>query len=149
MAYTFKSPETDQEWQNYFLLRWQVLREPWQQALGSERDEREDTAYHVMAVDNSQSIVGTGRLHRLANSRVQIRYMAVNPVHQGRGVGSHILMLLEEQARNWDCRDIVLNARTTHLGFYEKHKYQVIAETPRLFGIIAHKQMYKQLIQYK
>ncbi|MEJ2362384.1 MAG: thioesterase, partial [Gammaproteobacteria bacterium] len=41
MNYTYKSPQTKQEWQAYFDLRWRILRAPWQQARGSERDDLE------------------------------------------------------------------------------------------------------------
>jgi len=34
-------PETAVDRERYFDLRWRVLREPWQQPRGSERDDRE------------------------------------------------------------------------------------------------------------
>lgn len=145
MGYTFKSPEADQEWHDYFQLRWQILRAPWQQPQGSERDELEDEAFHVMALDDNRLTVGTGRLHRISNTSAQIRYMAVDPRHQGKGIGSQLLRILEDEAKISGCLEILLNARTTSLAFYQKHNYQIIGDAPELFGCIAHKQMRKQL----
>lgn len=146
MGYTFKSPESAQEWHDYFSLRWQILREPWQQPPGSERDELENEAFHVMALDDNHHTVGTGRLHRLSDTQAQIRYMAVHPLHQGKGVGRDLLIQLEIQACAWGCLEILLNARTAALEFYLHHNYQIIDEAPMLFGSIAHKRLRKLII---
>ena len=145
MAYSFKSPESEQEWRNYYQLRWQILRAPWQQPLGSERDEFENEAFHIMALDGQDTVTGVGRLHRLSANSVQIRYMAVHAQHQGKGLGSRILQQLEKQAREWEIQEILLNARTTALDFYLHHGYQITGEAPMLFDSIAHKRMRKLL----
>jgi GNAT superfamily N-acetyltransferase len=146
MGYTLKSPETEQEWHDYYQLRWQVLRAPWQQPLGSERDELENRAIHLMAIDDNHQRVGVGRIHRLSNISCQIRYMAVHPDFERKGIGSILLAGLEQQARDWRSREIVLNARTTCLVFYQKRNYKVIADAPTLFGSIVHKRMRKLLV---
>lgn len=145
MRYTFKSPETVQEWQAYYKLRWEILRAPLQQPRGSEQDELEATAYHVMAIDENGNVVGTGRLHLNDSHSAQIRYMAIKSENQRNGIGSRILALLETQARKWSCQEIVLNARATCLAFYENHNYRIVADAPHLFGKIAHKRMIKTL----
>ena len=145
MGVTYKSPESEQEWHDYFRLRWQILREPWQQPEGSECDELEGQAFHLMALDVNRNILGTGRLHRLSDSSAQIRYMAVDPQHQGKGIGSQLLRLLEDEAREWGCGEILLNARSVSLEFYLRHGYQVIGEAPMLFDSIAHQRMRKAL----
>jgi len=145
MPYTLRSPETDREWREYFQLRWRILRAPWQQSPGSERDDMEDEAYHLMAIDENSVIVGAGRIHRRSGSSAQIRYMAVDPAFQGRGIGSQLLERLEAKAQSWGCQEIVLNARTTCLDFYLKHHYRIIADAATLFDTITHKQMRKQI----
>jgi len=146
MRYTLKSPATEQEWADYFHLRWQILRAPWQQALGTERDDMEDNAFHIMVTGDDASIVGTGRIHKQNDDTAQIRYMAVAQELHGRGIGSLILERLEHKARDWHCQEIALNARSSCLGFYRKHGYEIIAEAPTLFGSIAHKRMRKRLV---
>lgn len=145
MGYTFKSPVSAQEWHDYFLLRWQILRAPWQQPRGSEQDSLEADAFHLLAKDDAGETVGVGRIHRSDSTQAQIRYMAVAPSHRERGIGGQLLVKLEEQANAWGCKDVVLNARTTSLQFYLHHGYQVIADAPTLFGCIPHKRMCKPI----
>jgi len=145
MTYFFQSPKSDQEWHDYYSLRWKMLRQPWQQPRGSEQDELEADAFHLMAQDVSGHIVGVGRLHRNSVSQAQVRYMAVLPEYQGKGIGRQLLMHLEQQARNWGSLEIILNARTTYLTFYLKQGYSVVGDADALFGSIAHKRMRKLL----
>lgn len=147
MGYLYKTPQSIEEWRSYYQLRWEVLREPWHQPAGSERDKLEEQAFHIMAVDTNQnSVVGVGRLHRLDYHRVQIRYMAVHPNHQGIGIGVQLLSRLEQQAVVLGVQEILLNARTTSLEFYLHRGYRIIEAGPLLFGTIAHMKMSKQLV---
>jgi hypothetical protein len=41
-----RSPETVEEFMQYYELRWRLLRKPWNQPKGSEKDEKEDEAFH-------------------------------------------------------------------------------------------------------
>lgn len=36
---------SDENFEEYYYLRWKVLRKPWNQPIGSEKDELEKTAY--------------------------------------------------------------------------------------------------------
>ena len=51
-----RSPATPDEWQRYYHLRWQILRAPWQQPPGSERDDLEAQAYHLMLLTEQGDI---------------------------------------------------------------------------------------------
>lgn len=141
---TLVSPQTPAEWQAYYQLRWQVLRAPWQQPLGSEQDALEQGSYHQMLVDRQGQIAAVGRLHQVDVDTAQVRYMAVAEPWQGKGVGSLILQALEQQAVTQGIKSIVLNARDSALSFYQRHGYQVMAAAPAQFGI-AHHRMQKQL----
>ena len=72
MSFELRSPEGPDEFDQYYDLRWRILRAPWQQPRGSEQDEWEDEAVHVAAFISGK-LVGTGRLHRTADDRAQIR----------------------------------------------------------------------------
>ena len=63
----------------YYAFRWQILREPWNQPPGSEKDEFESRAIHLAAWDDAGRLIGIGRLHRVAENYGQVRYMAVEP----------------------------------------------------------------------
>ena len=52
-----RSPETEQEFAAYYELRWRVLRKPWGQPSGSERDELDAAATHVAGYDEAKRLV--------------------------------------------------------------------------------------------
>ena len=135
-------PQTPAQWQAYYALRYQILRAPWQQPPGSERDDAEERASHRMIISASGDVLAVGRIQPLGEGRAQIRYMAVHADWQGKGLGQHIVAALEEQALAWQCHQIVLNARETAEGFYQKLGFIRGAPQPPLFGI-AHRQMTK------
>lgn len=139
-----RSPATPEEWQQYYQLRWQILRAPWQQPPGTERDELEAQAYHLMLLTTEGEIAAVGRLHRLEQGGAQVRYMAVATEYQGKGAGARILAALELQAVKWGCGYIRLNARDTALSFYQRNGYQQIGAAPALYGI-AHQVMQKAI----
>jgi thioesterase domain-containing protein len=139
-----RSPATPDEWQRYYHLRWQILRAPWQQPPGSERDDLEAQAYHLMLLTPQGDIAAIGRLHQLEQGGAQVRYMAVATEHQGKGAGGKVLAALELQAVKWGCGYIRLNARDTALAFYQRNGYRQIALALQLYGI-AHFVMQKQI----
>ncbi len=140
-----RSPLSAKEWQAYYKLRWQVLRAPHGQLLGSEQDELEAQAFHGSVFTEQQDIVGVGRLHRLTEQTGQIRYMAVAEAYQRQGIGIQLLNYLESIAINENMRTIKLNARENALPFYLSSGYQIIGEGPLLYGVITHKWMIKEL----
>ena len=38
-----------EEFDSYYIFRWELLRKPWAQSKGSEKDDFEDIAYHIIA----------------------------------------------------------------------------------------------------
>ena len=140
-----RSPNTEQEWCDYYLLRWQILRKPWSQPLGSERDEHENSSYHLLAIDKNKTVIGVGRIHKINDFTAQIRYMAVSDLHRHTGIGSNLLVALENKATNWSCNEIVLNARNSCQRFYQKHAYLIVEAGPTLYGSITHTKMKKNI----
>ena len=140
------TPQTEQDWQSYFALRWRLLRAPWQQPKGSEQDELEQSAYHVMAKTAEGKTVGVGRIHYNTTDEWQIRYMAVDEAYRGKGIGAMILQQLESYARSKAGKRITLNARESAIEFYLRNNYLVCGDAPILFGAIKHKRMRKILI---
>jgi len=128
-----------------FHLRWRILRQPWGQAPGSERDEFEDTAWHRIALTSDQEIIGTGRLQRTDHRTAQVRYMAVQENYRCVGVGKQILLSLEEQARLSGFKTIRLEARESALPFYQSQGYETIRKSHVLFNVIQHIEMQKAL----
>jgi predicted GNAT family N-acyltransferase len=140
-----RAPQTQEEWGAMFHLRWDILRQPWGQAPGSERDELEDSAWHRIVLTTDQEIVGTGRLHQTDHKTAQIRYMAVKENYRGMGIGKQILLSLEDQARTFGFKTIRLDAREAALPFYRNHGYETIRKSHVLFNVIQHIEMKKVL----
>jgi len=138
-------PQTEDEFTRYYELRWQVLRAPWGQPRGSERDELEDAAEHAVIFGDDGRALAVGRLHFNSSKEAQIRYMAVDPQARGRGLGRQIVEYLEAIAIERGAARIVLNAREEVMGFYAKLGYEVVSAGPTLFGAVRHRRMSKQL----
>lgn len=143
--FSLTEPVSEADWMKYFDLRWRVLRAPWNQPRGSERDEREDTSIHLMVCDASRTPLAIGRAHLNSQTEAQVRYMAVEPTMAGRGLGGRVLAGLEERAQAQGATQFVLNARKPAIPFYLKHGYTVVGTADTLFGAIEHVRMEKTL----
>lgn len=139
-----RCPATPSDWERYYDLRWRVLREPWNQPRGSERDALEARSFHAAIWDGDLPVAG-GRLHFNSTTEAQIRYMAVEPAVAGRGLGARVLEVLEAEARLHETQTIVLNSRKAAQGFYERHGYEVVGPAETMFGVIEHVRMEKRL----
>ena len=138
-------PVSSNDMDTYFHFRWKLLRAPWNQPIGSEKDELEDSAFHIMATNDQDIIVGVGRIHTIDITTAQIRYMAVSPENRNQGIGSMIINTLELQARSENISKLILNARDSAIGFYQRHSYQSIGKAHTLYNQISHTQMQKEL----
>ena len=141
-----RSPRTPEEWDQYFDLRYRVLREPWKQARGSERNEGDVQAEHF-AYFFEDRIIGVGRLDVMSPSQCQIRFMAVENMHQGTGVGKALMLHMEKQAWEHGAHEIILHAREIAIPFYKNLNYKIIEKSHLLFGEIQHYLMSKQPTQ--
>jgi predicted GNAT family N-acyltransferase len=143
-----RPPATEPEFEAYFRLRWKILREPWNQPPGSEKDARESEALHLAAWNDSGTLIAVGRLHRVTARCGQIRYMAVDASQRGCGVGTAILHELENLAVQSGVEQLILNAREDAVSFYRANGYEVIRPAHCLFGVIPHFEMRKRLRQF-
>jgi len=139
-------PNTSDEFKIYYNLRYEVLRKPWLQPKGSERDEEEETSLHRMIIDEPNGkAVAVGRLQFNTIEEAQIRYMAVSDDYQGMGYGSKIVKALDNIAREKGSRKIILQSRENAVKFYEKNGYKIIEKSYLLFDEIQHWLMEKEL----
>ena len=145
MSFVISQPDTEKEYEQYYHLRWQLLRAPWNQAEGSEVDDIEDQCFHVMAVDEINNVIAVARLQFNSNTEAQIRYMAVAREHERKGIGRELINVMEQYAQNSSCKKIVLHAREPAIGFYQKLGYKVIEKSYLLFDEIQHFRMIKEL----
>lgn len=128
-----------------FRLRYEILRKPWNQPIGSERDEQESDAWHLLAENADGRALGTARLQRLDPQTGQLRYMAVAKDLQGKGIGKMILQKAETIALENGMIRLFLQARENAVPFYLAHGYRIIEKTFLLYGEIQHFSMEKDL----
>ena len=138
------TPCSDTEITNYYQIRFDELRKPWNQLPGSEKDTMEDECVHRMAVFKDEYI-GVARLQYNQDSQAQIRYMAVKKEYQMQGVGKILILDLENIAKNNDVSEIILQSRQSAVDFYLKLNYEIIKKTHLLFDDIQHFLMRKYL----
>ena len=123
MNFNLKSPSSYQEWKEYFLFRYKILRKPIGLHRSTIRDKLEKISYHIMAANNKREIIGVGRLHFVNTKESQIRYMAVDKNFRKKGVGNAIVHKLEIHSLNNYRNKIILNARENAVIFYSKLGY--------------------------
>lgn len=139
-----RSPKTKEEWDSYYDLRYTILRAPWNQPRGSERNEGDETAKHFAFFDR-ESIIGVGRLDIMPNAIGQIRFMAVAEHQQGSGVGKNLMLHMETLAKEAQCKEIILHAREIAIPFYAKLGYLINEKSHLLFDEIQHYLMTKNI----
>lgn len=143
---TIKIPATQSEWEQYYDLRFKVLREPWGQLKGSEILTDEDQSDHAMVVDDeTNEIIGVARMQTNTHTQGQVRCVAVSPKVQGRGVGKLLMNYLENVAQQKGIHEIILDARENAVKFYLSIGYEIIGDSYLLFGVIPHFRMRKSL----
>jgi len=145
---TLRSPESADEFTQYYQLRWQILRKPWQQPLGSEQDDHDKHSIHRMYIDEHGTVQAVGRLEKINSQLGKIRYMAVSENVQGQGLGKKIITELEQQAMQLGFVEITLNAREKALPFYQKLGYKNQGLSHTLFGVIKHFKLTKKLAKH-
>ena len=139
-------PKSSKEFRKYYNLRYEILRKPWGQPVGSERDEGETTSIHRMIIDEKTGeVLAVGRLQFNSIDEAQIRYMAVLDEFQGQGLGSQIISALENVARGNGNKWMILSARGNAIQFYKNNGYNIVRKTHLLFGEIQHWLMQKEL----
>ena len=145
ISFDLRRPETDSDWEAYYQCRWELLREPWDQPKGSEKDEYDSDAYHVMVVDNEDEskVLGVGRVHFNTPTEAQVRYMAVREELREQGIGSLILTNLEQYAIDQGAEKIMLYARENAIDFYLRRGYFSQGPAHNLYGKIPHLHMTK------
>ncbi|WP_085300624.1 bifunctional GNAT family N-acetyltransferase/hotdog fold thioesterase [Cognaticolwellia mytili] len=143
--YKCRAPKNQTELNAYYQLRWKILRSPWQQPKGSEKDEFESQSYHRVILDDMDNVVGVGRLHKTAQNSAQVRFMAIADNAQGKGLGKLLLEEFEKVARQVGVTQIELKARENVVGFYLQLGYQEQGFSHTLYDVVHHTKMCKEL----
>lgn len=129
--YHLRVPVTEQELKDYYQFRWEMLRKPLHQPVGSERDAYDAMAHHQMVVDESGKPVAIGRLYINADNEASIRFLAVDPTVQAKGLGTLVAMTLESVARQEGVKRVVCSAREDAVEFLPNWVLKIRGRLPR------------------
>ena len=126
-------------------LRRRVLRTPLGLDFASEQLAREQTDVHLAAYLDGE-LVGCAILTPIDSTRgvFKLRQMAIDPDRQGRGIGAQVVAFAEERSAARGYRRIILHARDSAVGFYERAGYAANGEI-FVEVTIPHREMVKEL----
>lgn len=144
MGLIIRQPETEDEWKAYYDLRYLVLRKPLNQPIGSERNEGDATGIHFALFDNSE-IKAIARLDQAGENVAQVRFVAVEINSQGTGYGRAIMDATEQKSKELGNTKMILHARDYAVDFYLKLNYKLIEPSYKLFDVLQHYLMEKEL----
>lgn len=144
MSIEIRTPQTEKEWEDYYDLRYRILRAPLDQPRGSERNDGDSTGVHLALYEN-EVIMAIARLDKADTDIAQARFVAVEENSRGKGYGRLIMEAAETAARDRGDREIVLHARDYALDFYLRLNYEIVEKSYLLFDVLQHFFMKKEL----
>jgi predicted GNAT family N-acyltransferase len=140
-----RAPKTTLEWELYYDLRFRVLREPWNQPRGSDRNDGDASAQHFAVWEKGKPLAVARLDETEEKGIVQVRFVAVESNQQGRGLGKIIMLEAEKVAKEQGKHRIILHARENALEFYKRLGYSVVEQSYLLFDEIQHYLMGKEI----
>ena len=124
-------------------LRSQILREPLGLTFSIDELEKEKDDILIVAFEEDE-LLGCCVLSILDRTTFRLRQMAVLQNYQRRGIGASLLNYVENIARDRGCIKIMMHARLTAIGFYERMGYTVVGEPFEEIGL-QHRYMEKTI----
>lgn len=137
MGIEIRTPQTTEEWETYYDLRYRVLREPLYQPRGSERNDGDETGEHFALFEDLE-IKAIARLDHSGENIGQVRFVAVDSAVQGKGYGRMIMEATEKRSSERGDLKMILHARDYAVDFYLKLGYTLIEPSHKLYGVLQH-----------
>ncbi|RXK83256.1 GNAT family N-acetyltransferase [Filimonas effusa] len=135
------------EYNQMLELRYQILRKPLGLEFVPEELEKEVDDILICCMEDDK-LEGCCQLTDIGDKTLRLRQMAVISGLQGKGVGRMLMQFAENIARDLGYKKIVMHARKTALGFYEKLGYKVVGEEFEEV-LLPHFEMEKELISLR
>ena len=110
------------EYEQMLRLRYEMLRKPLGLSFNEEELEKEKGDVLMGAFEDDR-ILGCCLLTPDGNQTLRLRQMAVPNNLQGKGIGRALMIFAENIARDMGYRTLMMHARITAIGFYEKLGY--------------------------
>ena len=142
MKIEIRTPITPKEWEQYYALRYDVLRKPLNQPIGSERNDGDLKGIHCSLYEDGM-LRAIARLDKVDETTAQTRFVAVDTVVQGKGFGKLIMDAVEAKSIARGDKKMILHARDYALPFYLRLGYTEIEKSYKLFDVLQHYLMEK------
>lgn len=142
MSLEIRKPITPREWEQYYDMRYNVLRKPLNQPLGSERNDGDLAGQHFALYEN-EILRAIARLDNNGDGVSQVRFVAVHHDSQGKGFGKLIMDAVEVKSKKDGNLKMILHARDYAVDFYSKLGYTTIEKSYKLFDVLQHYLMEK------
>ncbi len=131
------------EYKQMIDLRMLILRKPLGLTFSEEELEKEKEDL-LMGAFEDDDMLGCCMLTRIDSATVRLRQMAVKTGLQGKGIGRVLMQFAENLSRDHGYSRLVMHARKTAAGFYEKLGYKICSE-PFMEVTVEHYEMEKML----
>lgn len=116
---------TDSDYYKVYDLREEILRKPIGLSLKDE-DLSGDALDTILIAEEGEKVLGCVMLHPTEDNNIfKLRQMAVSGVLQGKGIGKMLVKAAEQKLLNIGVSRIILHARETAIGFYQKLGYAI------------------------
>jgi predicted GNAT family N-acyltransferase len=115
------------EYRQMVKLRDDILRKPLGLSFNADELAREKEDILLGAFDDDE-ILACCLLTKVDDKTLKLRQMAVQNTLQGKGIGASIMNFAETIARDKGYKSLVMHARNTAIGFYEKFGYRVTGD---------------------
>jgi N-acetylglutamate synthase-like GNAT family acetyltransferase len=110
------------EYDQMVRLRYEILRRPLKLTFHKEDLEKEKNDILIGAFEE-EKMLGCCLLTKVNKDCVRLRQMAVSNNLQGKGIGASLMNYAENVARDNGYKKMIMHARKTAVGFYEKLGY--------------------------
>jgi len=110
------------EYEQMLRLRYDLLRKPLGLSFNPGELEKEKEDVLIGAFEDDR-LLGCCLLTRVDPKTVRLRQMAVPNNLQGKGIGRALMIFAENIARDMGYQTLMMHARTSATGFYEKMGY--------------------------
>ncbi len=110
------------EYETMLRLRYDLLRKPLGLSFDPKELEKEKDDVLIGAFED-EKMLGCCLLTRIDSKTLRLRQMAVYNNLQGKGVGRALMIFAENIARDMGYEILMMHARVTAIGFYEKLGY--------------------------
>ncbi|HXB29434.1 MAG TPA: GNAT family N-acetyltransferase [Puia sp.] len=110
------------EYDTMLRLRYDLLRKPLGLSFDPKELEKEKDDVLIGAFED-EKMLGCCLLTRVDSKTLRLRQMAVYNNLQGKGVGRALMIFAENIARDMGYEVLMMHARVTAIGFYEKLGY--------------------------